>query len=727
MQYCSFCGAQQDDRANYCNVCGHPLTPVSAPASAPVQTPSSSYGPSSGSKPLPKWIIPAIAGGCLGIVIILTAAVSLLLLLRTRPSAVKVPDPEIFFGIDAERPDEDETLLVFTTARDPRDALYAYLDLLEQPPYSFSTRLESGKTAELIFRLGYTGTSEDFVPNEDGEDIRILYLQGQDYYQISISFRNEFSLIDAGSYESLAEPSSAPIQNENDGEEWTSSLPDTDQEQTSGEDTSSLFGKAEQPTSSGEEQATLPQTESKPQTDKLPSSSSQETSAQPESSQAQVAPITKTLVTDPLTKDPLDYTITSDSVYIQDLVDFCDGLLSYEASSTSGNYLIRNFSGAEEDRAIVDEYVATICNGNYNLSLAVEYDETLSSTFFSWGIDYTGTGSVRSTTDITYTDAQSTIRIYGTIKRGDMDVHVWIPMEMDIVDLGLRYGGANKSIRMAGTSAKAGLYRYSDGSFETTDGRLRTSLGQATVIRDGTVITAPASFVRDSSVGRDELWVRDFYRDETLFFCAPQNRLITGQVYTLRDLIQEQSRLNREPSEVLKNADDFTSRTWTLFFGAGHDGDFITPLLTNSAFKDLTVRVMYWNKDVEAVYYIYAEFYSAPYVVEALCAVDLNGGASTPQADGTYTMSVGQTIPVGCFTVFDTNYETFRWEIVEGGNLIELSGTSSETCSVTARQAGTARIRVHYEYGVDEPDVLTGILRNVHRGATQDYLIVVEN
>lgn len=440
---------------------------------------------------------------------------------------------------------------------------------------------------------------------------------------------------------------------------------------------------------------------------------------------------TKTLAASALTQDPLDYVVTAGSVYIQDPVDFFGDALECELLSSSGSYYVRGFEGEEADLALLREYVETICSGAYNLKLTESYEQTLSSTFFSWGIDYVGTASVTDTTPVTYTDAQCTIKVSGTIKRGDLEASVWIPQRMDQVDLGLRCGGETVELSLAGPSAMAGLYRYSDGSFETSDGRLRAALGQAVILRDGTRYTTEASFVRDSDVGRDELWARDYYRNETLFFCAPTSSLATGDVFTLKDLIQDegQSRLNKAPGEILENADDFTSRTWTLFFGAGHDGDFVAPLrFDTNIFEDLTVRVMYYEEDVSAVYYIYARFHSAPYEVEALCAVDLSGGGSggASDADEAFTTYVGQALSITCPVEYLPAYERFSWSVIEGSALVSLSGTVGRTCTVTATRAGTARLQVVYTYGANEPDVLTGIDRVVERSHTYEYLITIQ-
>ena len=437
----------------------------------------------------------------------------------------------------------------------------------------------------------------------------------------------------------------------------------------------------------------------------------------------------RTLVSEPLESDPLSYSITADSVYIQDPVEFCDGALTHTSSSSTGNYHVQQFTGSSSDKAVLAEYVQTICGGGYNLELTAQYDQAFSSNFFSWGIDYTGSGDVNAQTDVVFLDdTQANICVYGIIDGNDLEATFWIPQDMEMVDLGLRYGGGSETVSLAGESALAGLYKLSDGSFETTDGRLSVKPGQATVLRDGSPCTTEATFNRDSQLNRDELWVRNFYRDETLFFCAPENRLETGDVYTLKDLTQEAGWIN-SMAGVLNSADSFTDYNWTLFFGAGHDGDFITPLLSDlNEFKDLTVRVMYWNEGVEAVYYIYAAFDSSPHTVEALCAVDLSGGGSDEDGgSGDYLMYTGESLQITCPTKFDTNYELFRWEVVAGSSLASLSGSTSETCTIQANQAGTVRIRVRYTYGVEEPDVLTGIDRNVDRTDTHEYTVVIRD
>ena len=436
------------------------------------------------------------------------------------------------------------------------------------------------------------------------------------------------------------------------------------------------------------------------------------------------APIESSLLVEPVEK--ISYATTSDSVYIQDICAFIDGELSIGKHSNSGSYVVQNLSGDREDLEIIRAYIQVISNG-YNLKLVSEHEQTYSSsTFFSWGLNYTGSANLTDKTGVTYTDDEATVTLYGTIENNRLKMALWIPQQMQIVDMGLRCNGQNMEISTGGPSATAGLVYYSNNTFETTDGRLSVGINEATVIRDGDICTAEAQYVYNTASSREELWVRSFYRDESLFFCSPIDRIMTGDIYTKEELTQTDDWVNKDNRQFGK-LDDFGAYRWTLFFGVGHDGHFITPLFkTANEFEAATVRIMYYEKNVVAVYYIYAAFTSAPYEYEALCAVDLSNGNFT-DADGEYTISAGQTITIDCpHREFGPNYELFQWEVIQGEGTVELTDTISPTCKVKGVHTGTVQIRISYNYGIDEPDVLTGYLRNSDRTKTYTFVVHVE-
>lgn len=346
-----------------------------------------------------------------------------------------------------------------------------------------------------------------------------------------------------------------------------------------------------------------------------------------------------TLVAKPIAVTPQNAVqVTKASTAIQDPSMYCGDALSEEAMTISGSYNVYNFVGDADDKAVLESYVNTLCNGSYNLKLTKTFNQVNSAaTQFSWGLDYTGTGNVTEKMDVTYTNASCTVCVFGSLSQNALRASVWIPQEMEPMDLGLRYGSRTQVSTLAGTSAAAGLYKLSDGSFQTTDGRLSTAVGKASVLRDGTAYSTTAGFHWDTALGREELSLGNYYQNETLFFSCEANQSMTGDLYTLEHLARSEGWLNQSVSP-LKSAADFSNYTWTLFFGAGHDNDFITPLTSvYNEFKELTVRVMYYSPNQVAVYYIYAEFTSGPYAVEALCAVDLSGKAAAPTPSPTPT------------------------------------------------------------------------------------------
>jgi len=141
-----------------------------------------------------------------------------------------------------------------------------------------------------------------------------------------------------------------------------------------------------------------------------------------------------------------------------------------------------------------------------------------------------------------------------------------------------------------------------------------------------------------------------------------------------------------------------------------------------------TIRVSPINIEVggEAVYYVYARMTSAePCEVEALVAVDMSGGSSGSFGNAT-RLSVGDS-----FTLhysgeeFGAHYHVYEWQVTDGEGNVRIEGTGSK-CRVEALGKGVATVRVTYEYGVDEPDVLTGNMGPVNKVKTESYNFIIE-
>lgn len=345
----------------------------------------------------------------------------------------------------------------------------------------------------------------------------------------------------------------------------------------------------------------------------------------------------QTLVAGELAQDPLSYSLTPDCVYIQNPQDYFGDGLTFKKNSHSDGYTIWTFKGGYD---AIKAYMDVLCGTGCNLRLVDSYFQEYASsfttsggTFCSWLADYTGTGSVTRTTGVPFIDGKrANVGVYASSNRagGDLEIKIYIPDDLTQVDLGLRLSGGNVSTGVgSGTSALAGLYKMPDGSFQTTDGRLSAQLGQATVLRDGETCSAPTEMVLEESTR--ELWVRDFYRSEMLYFSAPKNGVASGDLYTMQDILLTAWWGSNNSMATLRSAEDFGGYRWSLCLGAGHNGSYILPTyLDSNQFENILVRVLHYEEGVEAVYYIYAAFNTQPRVIEALCAVDL-----TQAIDGT--------------------------------------------------------------------------------------------
>jgi len=385
---------------------------------------------------------------------------------------------------------------------------------------------------------------------------------------------------------------------------------------------------------------------------------------------------------------------------------------------------VRDYKGSEGDLQLVKDYVSMLVSTHPYLTLKDSYWQSYDGTsFFSYAIDYTGNVNMGSQVKQTYADTMCDVMIYGTIERSRMELAVWTPADMELADLGYRYGGGQADVSIGGQSALAGLYKNADGSYETSDGRFRVFPGEAMILRDGQVYTTEATYAKDDD--RDCIWMRYFYRNETLHFSYPPHSLMTGDTFRLKDFLQESSWLVKDRG-MFEEEDDLVSYRWNgLFLGANHDGDWITPVnAPTSLFKDATVRVMYMDREL-AVFYVYAEYTTAPYTVEALCAVPLQQTVTDSDAD--YITYAGQLLDVPFEgTHFGASYELFDWEIISGADLASLSNTQSKTCTLRAQKPGFVGLRVTYSYGAKEPDVLTGNMTNASHTKTQDYIIWIK-
>lgn len=283
-----------------------------------------------------------------------------------------------------------------------------------------------------------------------------------------------------------------------------------------------------------------------------------------------------------------------------------------------------------------------------------------------------------------------------------------------VCDMGYRRNGEKEEVKVYGQSAGAALIKTADGIYKTDDGRLQTKLNEAMVIRDGETTVAGATHqIRDA---KESLLVEFYYRDEGFYLETPKYYPMTGDIYRVDELVQSDypyfERDEMEYEEYIGN----------LTFLMSHNDVWVGPTHWENPYKQLTVRVMYYEKDVEAVYYIYAKFANEkPGEVEALVAVDLS--EKEEQQEGTPieidpdevvklkdgdTMLVGQTGELS----YDkrksgSSYHVYNWSVIDGKGLVALD-EENDSCKITAIESGKVKVKCSYSYTVDSTNVLTG-------------------
>ena len=361
---------------------------------------------------------------------------------------------------------------------------------------------------------------------------------------------------------------------------------------------------------------------------------------------------------------------------------------------------------------IIEEYIAMLEENGF--TLVDEYYFSYKETFRSFALVSNAVPDAELI-KMQYEDTDCHVTIWMAEDEDEYTIN--ISPSLQFFDTGVRRGGTKADEVVAGPSAGAALLRVAEGSYQTDDGRLSAAVGTAMVIRDGVSYTCDARWEVE---GEDErLWVEDYYRNEGFFMEVPKNSLMAGDILQIKNFVRERYYTTEKSS--------LTAYNWhTPFFAIAYDGQWKGPELNSTDFKELTVRLMYYEPGGDAVYYVYAELKDKePAVVEALVAVDMSVGSGGNFADAV-RLSVGDTMTLNYSgEVFGSDYHVYDWAVTDGaGNVsIESSGSS---CRVQAVEKGFATVTVTYSYTEEEPDVLTGIIRDAHKSRSQSYNFIIE-
>lgn len=395
---------------------------------------------------------------------------------------------------------------------------------------------------------------------------------------------------------------------------------------------------------------------------------------------------------------------------LQDLYYWADDDTEYRSEpSEMDDKMVHSY---KTDMDTVKAYITMLQKNGWTL---VDTEEGYKGGYYSWGLTCDAAPEAETIGQM-FTETPCHLSIHWT----DSERYrftFYVSEDIKVCDMGLRQEGGNACIAPAGQSACAGLERLADGSYRTTDGRLTASVNSAMVIRDGETYTVDAAYENDGSF--QMIRVEYYYRDEGFLLRFPENSLMEGDLYRLEDL-------DKYRANEASNGDSADSMTYDyLQVWIAHDDKWITPGRNDDTYEALTVRVMYMDRGGDIVFYVCAMFDDdQPELIEALVAVD-SSAVTGEVRDATY-LKVGDQITLEYHPhVTSESYTLFTWEVIEGDENVWIDG-SGTSCTVRALDAGSAVIRVTYEYTEEGNNVLTGNPENQPRSATQDYYFIIE-
>ena len=397
---------------------------------------------------------------------------------------------------------------------------------------------------------------------------------------------------------------------------------------------------------------------------------------------------------------------------VQDLRYFAPKYLSVYRSPGK-NYC--RFSSLNTDA--VKAYLAMM-EANCNCTPTPEYHQSYSSSFRSWGLicnDFPDAKLIGQT----FAKNKCHIDIWASRDSfGDKDYRINYSPDLVPFDLGYRMDPADEahySLLPQGKSVAEGLIRLADGSYQTTDGRLHTASGSAAVIRNGQLLSGSVGYDHDD----EELTVTGFRDGESFRFVNEGPELAQDDIFRSYEL---------EDEDYI-----FQIICGEKTYSKNYNSDY---------YDTLSIRVMYYNPQGDAVFYIYADLAedveAGPETLEILAAVRIAPPVEEPMPDFDQADLItvnGRTVdnPISItlddileieytYREWDSSYHTFEWDIVEGAELVKVYG-AYDSRTFFPQATGQVVVRMRYGYSVEEPDVLTGYPRRVAKSRNYTYTI----
>lgn len=312
------------------------------------------------------------------------------------------------------------------------------------------------------------------------------------------------------------------------------------------------------------------------------------------------------------------------SVQFQSMFDYFPQGFTFKEPEQSGLSYVQKFKASEDDEDAVEEYINFLCSGGMNFKLADKHYEDFrgqstansKKVFAAWALNYTGTASVEQKCSTAFIDGEKyALTVYYTIEYGKIEGVLEWSVSLESTDLGFRAGGKIVNVAPGGKSVSTGLIRKADGTYETSDGRFSASLNEAVIIKNGRMQKGTLEYEDNSPKGGDCLRIFDSNAKKLMCVVFPKSGIQkTGMLLGYNALLQEyQFPLSGDPYGDLGEDTEIYQYIGTKW---------LTATYSDSPCKDMTFRVVYYNKaEKVAVYYIYAHFTEE---TEALCVVDLS-------------------------------------------------------------------------------------------------------
>ncbi len=437
----------------------------------------------------------------------------------------------------------------------------------------------------------------------------------------------------------------------------------------------------------------------------------------------------------PVTESLASTQITGEGAIVPDPVAYFGKNLTLTWASSTFN--LWTFEGTFASYEAIREYV-TLLDTSFDFDMLISpYEDIYQSgnyklVDFEYIMSYNGIYSIGDEqAEGEHTKYDGDMVITGTYKvtqanpQGELECDIMFNMDITVLDEGYRFNEEKLARYYCGESFGAGLYKNTDGSYETSDGRFRVSVGEAVMLSDGVASRLTVLFNLNSRSNIQEFVLNNSMGITQAAFAFPITKTLTqGSIYCENQLLSEHGLAN-----PLKNLTEKTVDLRYEGFRILHqERYYIVQQGMLADFNRLNMRIMYIDENYSvAVIYFCAEFDSKPNTVECLMAVPLNspsGGTSAGNSDGVYNIKINETVEIKGPHEFDSKYHTYEWSFVSGSEFCEMHNTHAQTSKIIAHSAGTVRVRLVYSYTKKFVNVL-GEYDHHAQTRTLEYVIYI--